>query len=92
MGRGYDFVVVGVIYIIAIVIHVISVELVSPGTPLYAIATDGTAVMNGAARAELWYKILTVWVPLLAMGGITAWGFVREYRRQAITAAQRVRR
>ncbi len=88
MSRAFDFVVVGVIWIVAIVVHMIGIELFAPGTPLYEIAVDGTAAMNGGERADLWHEILTVWVPLLAMGGISAWAMVREYRRQAVTAAR----
>lgn len=91
MSRAFDFTVLGVIYIIAIVIHLMGVELFAPGTPLHTIASDGTGTMNGAARADLWHEILTVWVPLLGMAGISAWVFLREYRRQATTAVQRVR-
>ena len=91
MTRAYDFVVTGVIYIIAIIIHLMAVELFHPGGPLYSIASSGTGAMDGASRAQLWYEILSVWVPLLAVGGISAWAFIREYRRQAVTAVQRVR-
>lgn len=91
MSRGFDFLVVGIIWVVAVIIHLMGVELFSPGGPLYTIATDGTGAMNGAARAQLWYEILTIWVPLLAAGGISAWAFVREYRRQAVTTARAVR-
>jgi len=90
MTRAFDFVVTGVIWIIAVVIHLIGIELFAPGTPLFAIATDGTAAMNGQARAELWYEMLTLWVPLMAAAGITAWAAIREYRRQVATAMARV--
>jgi hypothetical protein len=86
MTRAFDFVVVGVIYIVAIVIHLMGINLFAPGTPLYSLATTGTAVMHGQERADMWYEILTLWVPLLAAGGISAWAFIREYRRQAATA------
>lgn len=89
MSRGFDFVVVGVIWVVAVIIHLMGVELFSPGGPLYTIASTGTEAMNGAERAQLWYEILTIWVPLLACAGITAWAFVREYRRQAVTGARR---
>lgn len=91
MSRAFDFVVIGIIWIVAVVIHLMGVELFSPGTPLYQAAASATN-LNGAERAQLWYEILTVWVPLLAAGGITAWGFVREYRRQALTAMRGVQR
>jgi hypothetical protein len=86
--RVFRFTVVGVIYIISAVIHRMAVELFAPESPLHALASDGTAVMNGAARADLWFQILSIWIPLLAMGGVTAWLLVTEYRTQTITAAR----
>ena len=91
MSRAFDFVVVGVIWIIAIVIHLVSIQLFAPGSPLFELATSGTATMHGTERAENWHQILAVWMPLLACGGISAWAFVREYRRQAATARRAVR-
>lgn len=90
MSRAFDFTVVGVIWIIAVVIHTISVELFAPGTPLFDLASSGTEIMDGQARAELWHEILAVWMPLLSAAGISAWAFVREYRRQAVTAPRRI--
>lgn len=85
MSRAFDFVVLAVVYIIAVVIHMMGVELFSPASPLHQIASGATQ-LNGAARADLWYEVLSLWVPLIAVGGISAWVFVREYRRQARTA------
>jgi len=59
---------------------------------LYSVATDGTQNVNGQAHADLWFQILTVWVPLAAIGGIAVWAIVREYRRQVQTAATRAPR
>jgi len=87
-SRSFDFVVVGVIGIIASVIHLMAVELFAPNQPLHQLASDGTSVMNGAARADLWFEILSVWMPLIAFGGILAWAMIREYRRQVQTAAR----
>lgn len=88
MSRSFDFVVIGVISIISAVIHRTAIELFAPESPLHKIASDGTATLNGAARADLWFQILSIWVPLLAIGGIMAWGVIREYRRQVTTAAR----
>jgi hypothetical protein len=88
MSRAFDIVVVGVITIISAVIHRVGVELFAPDQPLYSIATDGTEVMNGAARADLWFQIISIWTPLLAFGGIMAWAVIREYRRSVTTATQ----
>jgi hypothetical protein len=82
--------VVAVIYIVAVVIHLMAVELMAPGTPLYSLAVTDTAVMSGQEWADRTFMILSTWVPLIAFGGITAWAIVREYRRQAVTAVRRV--
>jgi hypothetical protein len=87
MSRAFDFVVVIVIWIIAAVIHLMGVSLFAPGAALHSIASTGTSAMNGASRADLWYEIIAVWVPLAAGMGIAAWAMVREYRRQVFTAA-----
>lgn len=86
MGRAYDFVVAGVLTMIAIIIHLVSVELFSPDKPLYGIATDGTQVMNGAARAAFWSEFLIVWMPLAVVATAMTWVFIREFRRQVQTA------
>lgn len=90
MGRGFDFTVVGVIIIIAYVMHLIGINLFQPGSPLYEVAA-GASHFNAQAKADLWFEILTVWMPLLASGGIIAWAVIREYRRQVATAARPLR-
>lgn len=89
MSRAFDFVVIGVIWTIAVAIHMISVSLFAPGTPLYQSAA-GAVHLQGAERAQLWYEILAIWMPMIGVAGITAWGILREYRRQAVTAVQGV--
>jgi hypothetical protein len=88
MSRAFDFVVVGVIWVISAVVHLMAVELFAPGSPLFALATDGTAVMNGTARAGLWFNILAVWMPVAAGVGIVLWAIIREYRRTVSTATR----
>lgn len=89
MSRAFDFVVVGVIVIISVVIHLISVQLFAPNAPLHALASSGTQALNGAQRADTWYQILAVWVPLGASTCIVLWAFIREFRRQRATAVGR---
>ena len=89
MTRAFDFTVMTVIYIVSSVIHLMGVELMAPGSPLYRLATDGTAVMNGQEWADFTFMAISTWVPLIAIGGITAWALVREYRRQTATAVRR---
>lgn len=92
MTRAYDFTVITVITIISITIHRISVELFDPQGAIYGVASTGTQNVNGAQIAAQWHEILTVWVPLIAVGGIIAWGIIREYRRQVTTTATRAPR
>lgn len=86
MSRAFNFVAVMVVYIISGLIHYLSTELFNPDGVLYGIAANGTQAMNGAARAQFWFEILSVWVPLMAIGGITAWAVVKEFKRQTQTA------
>jgi len=87
MSRPFDFTVVTVIWIVSIIIHRAAVELFAPESPLHEVASQATN-LNGAARADLWFQILAIWVPILAMGGILAWSLLREYRRQVATATR----
>lgn len=88
MGAAFDIVVAGVISVIASVFHLMAVELFAPTSPLYALATDGTSVMNGTARANLWFQILAVWMPVAVLLGIWAWVGIRKYRRTVQTATR----
>lgn len=89
MSRAFNYVVMLVVYIVSAIIHYMATELFAPGTPLWDVATDGTEVMNGPARAQFWFEILSVWVPIIAVVGITAWAAVKEYRRLSQTATVR---
>jgi hypothetical protein len=91
MGRAYDFTVVGVVWIIDLTVHLISVQLFAPDGTLYQIATDGTENLNGADHANIWFQWLAVYMPLTVGAGILAWAFMREYRRQIGTATPQAR-
>lgn len=84
MSRLYDYLVIGVVTLISIIVHLVSVYLFAPETKLHDLASMATQ-FNGAARADLWFEILAVWAPMIATGGIICWGFVRELRRQSQT-------
>jgi uncharacterized membrane protein len=88
MTTAYDLVIGTVISIIAMIIHRVGTELFAPDKPLHEIASDGTAVLSGASRVDLWYQTLTIWVPVLAIAGIWAYVFIRIYKRQVRTAAR----
>jgi hypothetical protein len=86
--RIFDITLVGVLIIISALIHRMAVELFAPESPLHVLASDGTEIMNGAARADLWFEILAIWVPLLVLGFSFAYLLVREYKRQLNTAVR----
>jgi hypothetical protein len=65
-----------------------AVELFAPESPLHRLASDGTQIMNGAARADLWFQILAIWVPLMVCGFSALYLLIREYRRQVATAVR----
>lgn len=89
MSRIFDFTLAGTLIIIASVIHRAAVELFAPESPLHRLASDGTQLMNGAARADLWFEIIAIWVPILVTGFAAAFILIREYRRQVATATRR---
>lgn len=85
MSRAFDFTVVAVVVIVAILVNRMALELLQPGTPLYAVATDGTGNVNGQEFADFVWQAIGIWVPMIASFGIMAWAMLREYRRQAVT-------
>jgi len=91
MGRAFGFVISGVLMMVSVIIHLISVELFAADKPLYSVATDGTAVVNGSEHAALWSEILMVWMPFAVFFSAFLWVTIREYRRQVQTAAGNAR-
>ena len=87
MTTAFDVVIAAVITCIAIVIHRISLTLFAPGTTLYDVAA-GATTLGGASKAWLWFQIIGIWAPLLAIGGIWLWVLIRAFRRQVTTAAR----
>ena len=92
MNRPLVFIVMSVTYVISFIIHMTATMLFTPEGALFRIATDGTETLAGPERAQLWFEILSVWVPIIAAVGVTVWALVTEYRRQTTTDARRVRR
>jgi len=86
MSRVFDYTVSGVIAIISVIIHRVGVELFAPESPLHDVASRATT-LGGAEKADLWFQILGIWVPMLGLGFAMAYLLMREYRRQVSTAA-----
>lgn len=90
MSRAYDFTIVAVVTLVAVVMNRISLELLQPGSALYNVATTGTDALGGTEFANFVWQACAIWIPLLCVIGIMAWAMLREYRRQAVTATRAV--
>jgi len=86
MSTAFDVVVGGVITIIMFVLHRVGVEMFAPGSALWDVATEGTAVMSGTQHATTLFQAIVVWMPMLFIGGIWAWVTIRAWKRQVQTA------
>lgn len=95
MTRSYDFVVATVVTLVAIVWHRIAVDAIAPDASLYetvsSLAVSG-GPLNVGTRISFWFEIGVIWIPLIAIGAIWLYVFVREFRRQVATGAGEVRR
>lgn len=84
MGRIEVFAAIAVIWMSAVVVHLLAAATLGPSSALHMQATS--ASMGGADWAMNIYEILTVWVPVTAVAGSAVFGFVYEYRLQRATA------
>lgn len=84
MSRSYDFLLVGIVTAISYAVHLLAVELAGPQSPLHSTADEATN-LGGAGLANLWFEIWAIWIPMIAIVGITAFAFLREWRRQSVT-------
>jgi len=91
MTLAFDITVGGVITTISVIIHRVGLSLFAPGQPLYDIAAGATH-FNGPEKAFLWFQIITIWAPLLVIGGVWMWVLIRAFKRQVTTAATPARR
>lgn len=84
MGRIQVFATIAVIWIVAGFIHLMAAATLGPTSPLFDVAVG--ASMGGEDWALQLYEVVTVWVPVTAVGGSALFGFVYEYRYQRLTA------
>lgn len=91
MSRMYRYATIGVIWILAIVIHWFGVTLFAPGTPLYGIGADGVGTFIEAGWRDNMYLVFVQIIPMLFIGGSLLWGFAKEYE-DALLSSGGVRR
>jgi uncharacterized membrane-anchored protein YitT (DUF2179 family) len=75
----YRFATIGLIWILAIVIHWFGVTLFAPGTDVYALGNVGVGMYIDANWQDNMYKVFVQFIPLLFVGGSLLWGFAKEY-------------
>lgn len=93
MSRGYRFAVAATLWIFAVAIHYVGVEMFAPSGAMWDLAQP--AIDNGwvgASWRDQMYKTFAQFVPLLVMGFSLIWLFVSEYEAQTTTTRRRVRR
>lgn len=79
MSRMYRFATIGLIWILAMIIHWFGVTLFAPGTDVYALADPGVGLYIETGWQDRMYKVFVQWIPLLFVGGSLLWGFAKEY-------------
>lgn len=84
MGRIEVFAAIGVIWMSAAIIHLLAAATLGPDSMIHVQAASST--MGGSDWAMNIYEVVTVWVPVTAVGGSALFGFVFEYRYQRATA------
>lgn len=87
MTRSFDFTTAIVVTLVAFVWHRIGVGFLAPDSTLFGIVSSGPGVLNETARISFWFEIGVVWIPMIAIGGVWVYVFVREFRRQIVTGA-----
>lgn len=91
MSRIHTFLTILVINLIAGIIHLVSVATFKPMQDSIT-STHDLSAFNGVAVMVDIREAMVIWVPLIMVIGIFAWGFMREWRRQRETAVRTSRR
>lgn len=79
MSRVYRYMTIGLIWILAIIIHWFGVMFFAPGTEVYALAGPGVGTYVDAQWRPQMYTTFSQHIPLIFVGGSLIWGFAKEY-------------
>lgn len=89
MTRMYRYATIGLIWILAMVIHWFGVTLFAPGTHLYAIGEIGVGTYIDSGWRDQMYKVFAQFIPMLFIGLSLLWGFAKEYEDATFTGVRR---
>lgn len=79
MSRTGRYATIGLIWILAVIIHWFGVTMFAPGTEVYALADPGVGTFIEEGWREQMYLVFVQYIPLLFVGGSLLWGFAKEY-------------
>jgi len=85
MSRRATWTGVAVVWIVAFIIHYISVLLFSPGSTVYTLGADNSVgEWGGAAWAAQMHDVLVLWLPLSIALFSLVFALIVEYERQRV--------
>lgn len=89
MSRAGTIVAVGLIILVTIWMQRFSHELLGPSSMLWGLIADVEWPVDGDVWAEQMFVAINVYFMWLIRIGAIVGGFVREFRRENVTAARR---
>ena len=90
MTRVYRYATIGLIWILAIVIHYFGVVLFAPNAPLWDLASGGVGMYIDGSWRDTMYKVFVQYIPLLFVALSMLWGFATEYEDALLTNRRRI--
>lgn len=88
MTRVYRYATIGLIWILAIIIHWFGVTLFAPGTDMYILGASGVGTFIDSAWRDQMYKVFAQYIPMMFIGLSLLWGFAKEYEDAVSTGVQ----
>lgn len=84
MTRMYRYATIGLIWILAMMVHWFGVTLFAPGTETYALAADGVGTFIEVGWRNRMYKVFAQYIPMIFIALSMLWGFAKEYEDAVI--------
>lgn len=85
MTRMYRYTTIGLIWILAILIHYFGVVLFAPDAALWDLASGGIGTYIDSDWRGQMYTIFVQYIPLLFIALSLLWGFASEYESALLT-------
>lgn len=86
MARMFRYTTIGLIWILAFVIHWFGTVFFAPGTETYALAGPGVGTFVDEGYRDQMYLVFVQYIPLIFVAGSLLWGFAKEYEDAVVGA------